>query len=64
MLSTMVFVFLSNYITATISPILVPIIIEFDNSVAKAGYLITTNILCLGLGVSLYPWYDKSVPDC
>jgi MFS family permease len=44
------FVFLSNYITASISPIFVPIIEHFDVSVTKAGYLITFNILFLGIG--------------
>jgi xanthine/uracil permease len=52
MVATCFFVFMSNYITATISPILVPIIVEFDISVTKATYLITCNILTLGLGVS------------
>ncbi|KIW93399.1 uncharacterized protein Z519_06004 [Cladophialophora bantiana CBS 173.52] len=50
MVATCFFVFMSNYITASISPILVPIIVEFDISVTKATYLITCNILTLGLG--------------
>jgi MFS family permease len=48
--TTSLFVFLSNYITASISPILVPIVEEFEISVTKASYLITLNILTLGVG--------------
>lgn len=44
------FVFLSNYITATITPIYIPIIEHFNVSTAKASYLITFNILFLGIG--------------
>lgn len=52
MMATCFFVFMSNYITSSINPILVPIIVEFDVSVTKATYLVTCNILTLGLGVS------------
>ncbi|KIX09064.1 uncharacterized protein Z518_00142 [Rhinocladiella mackenziei CBS 650.93] len=44
------FVFLSNYITASITPILVHIIQDFEVSLTKASYLITFNILFLGIG--------------
>lgn len=44
------FVFLSNYITAAISPIYVPLIQEFGISVTQGSYLITLNILLLGIG--------------
>ncbi|KAH8690798.1 major facilitator superfamily domain-containing protein [Talaromyces proteolyticus] len=44
------FVFLSNYITAAIGPALVSIIKEFNISQTQAGYLITLNILSLGVG--------------
>jgi MFS family permease len=43
------FVFLSNFITASITPILVPIIEEFHVSLTKASYLVTFNILFLGI---------------
>lgn len=44
------FVFLSNYITLSISPILVNVVEEFEITIAEAGYLISFNILFLGLG--------------
>ncbi|KIW97740.1 uncharacterized protein Z519_01324 [Cladophialophora bantiana CBS 173.52] len=44
------FVFLSNYVTVSLSPILVSIITDFNISVDQAGYLITLNLLFLGLG--------------
>ena len=50
LLTTCFFVFLSNYITASIAPIYVPIIEHFEVSVTKASYLITFNILFLGIG--------------
>ena len=48
--TTCLFVFLSNYITASLTPILVPIVKEFEVSVTKTSYLITFNILFLGIG--------------
>lgn len=50
MLAVCCFVFLSNYVTVSLSPILVAIINEYQISVDKAGYLITLNLLFLGLG--------------
>lgn len=44
------FVFLSNYITASITPILVPIVKDFGIDFTQASYLITFNILFLGIG--------------
>ncbi|OBT94853.1 hypothetical protein VE01_06358 [Pseudogymnoascus verrucosus] len=44
------FVFMSNYITASISPILLPILLDFKITLTKASYLITFNILFLGIG--------------
>lgn len=44
------FVFLSNYITVSISPILVLVATDFQVSITKAGWLITFNLLFLGLG--------------
>lgn len=44
------FVFLSNYITNSISPILVPIAIDLNISLTQASYLLTLNLLFLGLG--------------
>lgn len=44
------FVFLSNYITLSISPILISVIAEFDVSLDKGSYLVTFNLLFLGLG--------------
>ncbi|KAJ9609082.1 hypothetical protein H2200_006853 [Cladophialophora chaetospira] len=48
--TTCLFVFLSNYITASLTPILVPIVKDFEVSVTKGSYLITFNILFLGIG--------------
>jgi MFS family permease len=44
------FVFLSNYITVSISPILLIVATKFDASITEAGWLITVNLLFLGLG--------------
>jgi MFS family permease len=44
------FVFMSNYITVSISPLLITIITNFDVSLTKASYLLTVNLLFLGLG--------------
>ena len=44
------FVFLSNYITVSISPILVTIVTDFAIDFTRAGYLISVNLLFLGLG--------------
>lgn len=41
---------MSNYITASISPILLVVMTEFNTSLTNASYLITLNILALGLG--------------
>lgn len=50
MTTTCFFVFLSNYITVTISPILISVITEFNITLQQASYLITLNLLFLGLG--------------
>lgn len=44
------FVFLSNYITSSIAPILVLIAQDFGVSITKSSYLFTINLLFLGLG--------------
>ncbi|KAK5721876.1 hypothetical protein LTR15_006469 [Elasticomyces elasticus] len=44
------FVFLSNYITVSISPILGLVAAKFQASITEAGWLITVNLLFLGLG--------------
>ncbi|RVX71035.1 hypothetical protein B0A52_03400 [Exophiala mesophila] len=44
------FVFLSNYITNSISPVLIPIATDFDITLTQASYLLTLNLLFLGLG--------------
>lgn len=44
------FVFLSNFITSSIAPILVVIADDFGVSVTKASYLFSINLLFLGLG--------------
>ncbi|KAJ9602218.1 hypothetical protein H2200_013338 [Cladophialophora chaetospira] len=44
------FVFMSNYITVSISPILITIITNFNITLNQASYLITLNLLLLGLG--------------
>jgi MFS family permease len=41
---------LSNYITSSINPILVNIATDFDVSLTKASWLITFNLLFLGIG--------------
>ncbi|KAK5737160.1 hypothetical protein LTR17_006943 [Elasticomyces elasticus] len=43
-------VFLSNYITVSISPILGLVATKFQASITEAGWLITVNLLFLGLG--------------
>ncbi|KAK5699467.1 hypothetical protein LTR97_005595 [Elasticomyces elasticus] len=43
-------VFLSNYITVSISPILGLVAAKFQASITEAGWLITVNLLFLGLG--------------
>ncbi|KIX03500.1 uncharacterized protein Z518_07053 [Rhinocladiella mackenziei CBS 650.93] len=50
MTSVCFFVFLSNYITVTISPILVYVIQDFHVDLTKGSWLITFNLLFLGLG--------------
>ncbi len=44
------FVFLSNFITNSIAPILVVIATDFGVTVTKASYLFSMNLLFLGLG--------------
>ena len=44
------FTFLSNYVTLALGPILVQIVQEYNISFTKAGYLISMNVLALGLG--------------
>ena len=44
------FIFLSYYITSSISPILVNIATDFNISITKASWLITFNVLFLGIG--------------
>ncbi|KEF57343.1 uncharacterized protein A1O9_05260 [Exophiala aquamarina CBS 119918] len=44
------FVFLSNYVTLGISPILLNVVQEYNIDFTKAGYLISFQILSLGLG--------------
>ena len=44
------FVFLSNFITNAIAPVLILIAEDFDVSVTKASYLFSLNLLFLGLG--------------
>ena len=44
------FVFLSNYVTASITPAFVALAEEFNESETNISYLITCNILALGLG--------------
>lgn len=46
----LLFVFLSNYTLTSISPILVAVIKHFDVDLTKGSYLITFNILSLGVG--------------
>jgi len=46
------FVFLSNFSVASVTPGFEQIIETFDITVTQAGYLITVQILVLGLGVS------------
>jgi len=43
-------VLLSNYTTASLSPVLVPIIEDLGITLTQASYLNTLNILFLGLG--------------
>lgn len=45
------FVFLSNYVTASITPGFILVVEEFRISLTKASYLLTFNILFLGIGV-------------
>lgn len=45
------FVFLSNYVSATITPILFPLAVEFEVDANHVTYLATFNILFLGIGV-------------
>ncbi|KAK5686534.1 hypothetical protein LTS10_002654 [Elasticomyces elasticus] len=49
-LYTGMLVFLSNYITVSISPILGLVATKFQASITEAGWLITVNLLFLGLG--------------
>ncbi len=44
------FVFLSNFITNSIAPVLVLVAKDFDVTVTKASYLFSINLLFLGLG--------------
>jgi MFS family permease len=44
------FVFMANYITVSISPLLVTIVTNFNISLTRASYLLTVNLLLLGLG--------------
>ncbi|KAF2428301.1 hypothetical protein EJ08DRAFT_699161 [Tothia fuscella] len=44
------FVFLSNYITSSVNPILINIATDFKVSITKASWLITFNLLFLGIG--------------
>jgi MFS family permease len=44
------FVFLSNYITSSVNPILIKISTDFSVSITKASWLITFNLLFLGIG--------------
>lgn len=44
------FVFLSNYVTNCISPVIVIIAIDMGVSITKASYLFSMNLLFLGLG--------------
>lgn len=41
---------MSNYTTASIAPILLPVMKDLKTNLARGGYLITVNILTLGLG--------------
>ena len=50
MTSVCFFVFLSNYITVTLGPILVAVIEEFSVDLTKGSWLVTFNLLFLGLG--------------
>ncbi|KPI35977.1 putative MFS-type transporter [Cyphellophora attinorum] len=50
MVSTCFFVFMSQFANGSITPIIVPILIDFQISVAQATRLITLNILATGVG--------------
>lgn len=50
MLSEGFFVFMSSYVTTAISPILLPVITDLEINLDQASYLITLNVLLLGLG--------------
>ncbi|KAJ9603637.1 hypothetical protein H2200_011823 [Cladophialophora chaetospira] len=49
-ISVSYFIFLSNFITSSCSPILIFIMRDFDVTITQASYLITVNILFLGVG--------------
>lgn len=53
MVSTCSFVFMSQFGNGSITPLIVPIIIDFNISVEQATRLITLNILFTGIGVGL-----------
>lgn len=50
LISACFFVFLSNYITVSVSPILVAIVTDLNVDINQGSYLITLNFLFLGLG--------------
>lgn len=52
---------MSNYATGSITPVLLPIVLEFKISLDQASYLITCNILTLGLGVRLPLFSEKYI---
>ena len=48
------FIFLSYYITSSINPILVDVAVDLDVSVTRASWLISFNVLFLGIGNLLW----------
>lgn len=48
------FIFLSYYITSSLNPILVDVALHFDVSVTRASWLISFNVLFLGIGNLLW----------
>ena len=48
--STCFFVFLSNYVTVSYSPILIPLITTFNIDITRGSWLLTFNLLFLGIG--------------
>lgn len=61
MISTCFFVFMSQFANGSITPVIVPIILEFEISVEQATRLITLNILFTGVGVRLKKKKEKGI---